>query len=189
MTQPVEDDNARRLLERCARKDERALAELHGLLARRIHAFASHRLRNEEDAVTVVIDTLHEVWKSAGRFRGDSRVSTWVLGIARFKTFAVLRAREPEMDDIDDHRETLSSEWLDGEAALDRWQQEQIVRTCLRGLSPAHRECIQLVYFEGMGLTEVANVQRVPENTVKTRLFHARKLMRGCVETVGGTRS
>jgi RNA polymerase sigma-70 factor, ECF subfamily len=49
-------------------------------------------------------------------------------------------------------------------------------------LSAAHRECMQLVYFEGLGLAEVASIQNVPENTVKTRLFHARKLMRSCVE-------
>ena len=85
MTQPIDDTLVRDLVTRCAQRDERALVELHGLLARRIYAFAFHRLRNEQDAETVVIDTLHEVWKSAARFRGDSMVSTWVLGIARFK--------------------------------------------------------------------------------------------------------
>lgn len=72
MLPPIDDTQARQLLQRCAQRDERALVELHRTMARRIHAFAWQRLRSEEDAQTVVIDTLHEVWKSAERFRGES---------------------------------------------------------------------------------------------------------------------
>lgn len=181
----IDDTHARQLLSRCARRDESALVELHRLLARRIHAFAWQRLRNEEEAQTVVVDTLHEVWKSAARFRGESLVTTWVLGIARFKSMELRRQVQPEADDIDDHADTLAADTDDGEAALARWQEAQAVRRCLAELSAAHRECMQLVYYEGMGLAEVALVQHVPENTVKTRLFHARRQMRTCVEHAG----
>ena len=189
MIQPVDDVLARRLLKRCAEKDERALKDFHRLLAPRIYAFAFHRLRDATAAETVVVDTLYEVWKDAAKFRGESAVSTWVLGIAKHKSFALARKFEPEHDDIDDHADTLPGTYADGATALSRWQEEQVVHRCMHTLSAAHRECMQLVYFEGMGLADVALVQQVPENTVKTRLFHARKSMRTCVERQLGSLS
>lgn len=182
MQPPIDDTLARQLLQRCASRDERALVELHRLLARRIHAFAWQRLRNDEGAQTVVVDTLHEVWKSAARFRGESLVTTWVLGIARYKSLEQGRQQSPDADDIDDHTDSLAAEVDDGETTLSRWQEADQVRRCLQQLTPAHRECMQLVYYEGLGLADVAQVQQVPEGTVKTRLFHARRQMRSCVE-------
>lgn len=178
----LDDQEARRLLERCALQDQKALAELHAMLAKRIYAFALHRLNHEQDAETVVIDTLHEVWKCAAGFRGDSLVSTWVLGIARYKALNLRRGTPVVQEDIEDYAEVIASDSENGEQALDRWQQEQQVHRCLDTLSTAHRECLQLVYFECLPLADVASVQGVPENTVKTRLFHARKNMRECVE-------
>lgn len=188
MTEPIEDEVARGLIERCAQRDERALTELHRLMARRIYAFAFHRLRDEEAAQTVVVDALHEVWKCAAKFRGESRVSTWILGIARYKMMAHWRqaAGELEHEDIADYAETLPSDLDDGAKALSRWQEQQVVSVCMNELSAVQRECVQLVYFEGMGLSEVAAIQQTPENTVKTRLFHARKSMRLCVQRNGG---
>jgi RNA polymerase sigma-70 factor (ECF subfamily) len=151
-------------------------------MARRIYAFAFHRLRDADKAETVVVDTLFDVWKGASQFRGDALATTWILGIARFKTLSLLRKHELPSDDIDDFQDQLASDFEDGEAHLMRWQREQLVQSCMAELSPAHKECMQLVYFEGLGLSDVAAVQHVPENTVKTRLFHARKAMRKCVE-------
>ena len=182
MTKPVDDDLARSLLTRCAEQDEQALEELHGLLARRIYAFAFNRLRDPSLAETVLLDTLYEVWKSAAKFKGQSRVSTWVLGICRYKVLELRREIGPDHDDIESYAETMPSELENAEERLSRWQEEQVVHRCMTTLSAAHRECMQLVYFEGLSLAEIASIQNVPENTVKTRLFHARKLMRNCVE-------
>ncbi|HET9642366.1 MAG TPA: sigma-70 family RNA polymerase sigma factor [Burkholderiaceae bacterium] len=185
MTKPVDNALARSLLSRCAEQDERALAELHRILAPRIYAFSFHRLRDEEAAQTIVIDTMYEVWKSAGKFRGDSLVTTWVFGIARYKMMALQRQVGPEHEDIVDYEDVLPSDAEDGPAAMMRWQDEQIVRQCMNDLSPTHRECLQLVYFEGLGVADVAKVQNTYEGTVKTRLMHARKKMRACVEENG----
>ncbi|MFM8900731.1 MAG: RNA polymerase sigma factor [Burkholderiales bacterium] len=182
MTKPIDDELAHGLLMRCAKQDEQALGELHALLARRVYAFAFNRLRDPTLAETVVIDTLYEVWKSAAKFRGDSKVSTWVLGICRYKILELRREIGPDHDDIESYSETMPSELENAEERLSRWQEEQAVHRCMTTLSAAHRECMQLVYFEGLSLVEIAHIQNVPENTVKTRLFHARKLMRHCVE-------
>jgi RNA polymerase sigma-70 factor (ECF subfamily) len=57
-----------------------------------------------------------------------------------------------------------------------------LLRACIEKLSDAQRECVQLVFLEGLALAEIAAVQKVPEGTVKTRLFHGRKNLRECVE-------
>jgi RNA polymerase sigma-70 factor (ECF subfamily) len=181
----IDNAKAMELILRCTRHDKRALSELHDLLAKRIYAFAFNRLRNEVDAETVVVDTLYEVWRSAAQFRGESLVTTWILGIARYKAMQLRERSGPEHEDIEDYADDLVSDVEDGETALSRWQVSQQVRRCLEQLTPQHRECVQLVYFEGLGLADVARLQDVPENTVKTRLFHARKNVRSCVEQVG----
>ncbi len=89
----LSDDEVHRLLGRLAERDERALRELHELFARRIYLFAVSRLRDEDAAQTVMIDTLFEVWKHPDRFRGESRFSTWLLGIAKYKVLTAFRSR------------------------------------------------------------------------------------------------
>lgn len=186
MTKPVDDDLARRLLASCAQGDERALADLHRMLAPRIYSFVFHRLRDETKAQSVVFETMYEVWRNAAKFRHESLVSTWILGIARFKSLAQLRQSPDDHEDISDHEEALVGDAETGEQAVERWQQEQIVHRCMNDLSAEHRQCLQLVYFESLGVADVAAVQGVPEGTVKTRLFHARKKMRACVEEHNG---
>jgi RNA polymerase sigma-70 factor, ECF subfamily len=178
----VNDAALRILLERCIACDESALVALHKLLARRIHAFAFQRVHNSADAETIVFETLYEVWKSAAHFRGESQVHVWILGIARFKCLQFLDKSRPVHDDIDEHADSLASDLEDGETRLLRWQQARQVRNCMDELSDAHRECLHLVYFEGLPVADVAGIQQVPVNTVKTRLFHARQNMRLCVE-------
>ena len=58
----------------------------------------------------------------------------------------------------------------------------QLLMQCLDRLNDAQREGVQLVYLEGLALKEVAALQKVPEGTVKTRLYHGRRNLRDCVE-------
>lgn len=152
------------------------------MLATRIYRFVLLKLRDEDLARTAVTDTFFEVWRQAERFRGESLVTTWMMGIAKFKALSLLRGLDQAHDDIEDYAEVIATDEENGEQRLERWQEERKVGDCMTRLSSAHRECLQLVYFEGLGLSDVARIQAVPENTVKTRLFHARKNMRQCVE-------
>jgi RNA polymerase sigma-70 factor (ECF subfamily) len=185
MAKSIDDVKAQDLLAKVARGDEQAFTKLHRLMAQRVYAFSLLRLRNADHAESVVVDTMLQVWRSAAKFRRESQVSTWIFGIARLKVFEHLRAIGPDHEDIADYEEDLVSDLEDGEAAVSRWQHQRIVRDCLEELTAAHRECLQLVHYEGLPLAEVAMAQGVPENTVKTRLFHARKNMRVCVEREG----
>ncbi len=173
---------AQALLGRMAKGDESALRELHDQYARRIFLFAMSRLRNEESAETVMIDTLYEVWKHPDRFRGESRFSTWMLGIAKYKVLNVFRSADAPHEDIDDYADRLEDPNASVVDEIEAQQNSQILRDCIEALSEAQRECIQLVFFESMALIEIAQLQQVPEGTVKTRLFHARKNLKLCVQ-------
>lgn len=178
----LDEHHAQLLLARIGQRDESALAELHRLIARRLYAFAFQRSRDHEHAETVVVDTLWEVWRCSDRFRGESRISTWIFGIARNKSFELWRHSGPDHEDIDSYIDDLPSEYGDLSRALEIKQESRKVLGCMDKLSPSQRECMQLVHFEGLALAEIAHIQGVPENTVKTRMFHARRNLRSCLQ-------
>lgn len=170
------------LLQRVAEKDERAFVTVHRAMGRRVFAYAMRLLDNREQAEEVVSDTMYEVWKHPQRFSGLSLFSTWVLGIARHRVLDRLRAPsrmiERATNEIDDTLPSDAESAYDGIAASER---ESGVRNCMDKLSDVHRECLHLVFYEGVSLAEVAGVQGCPENTVKTRLFHARRNIQNCL--------
>jgi RNA polymerase sigma-70 factor, ECF subfamily len=171
------------LLRRIAAKDEAALEQLYRLMAPRILAFAQRRLDDAAAADEVVSETLYEVWNHAARFRGGSQPSTWILGIARHKLLDKLRKRNSfELQEMSDEVLNIADESPGVFAELAAQQQSAQVMLCLETLPQAQRECLHLVFYEDLALAEIAEVQGCPENTVKTRLFHARRKMRECLE-------
>jgi RNA polymerase sigma-70 factor, ECF subfamily len=165
------------LLRRIERGDEAAMRALHLRYNRRVYAFVLKRLRDPAEAEEVVVDTMFEIWKHPLRFRGESRFSTWLLGIARNKLLNVIRAREPAHCDIDDESVQLPGHAMDGFAALDKKQRHGLLLSCMQRLPAEQRECLHLALFEELPLKDIAQLQGCPENTVKTRLFHARQKM------------
>jgi RNA polymerase sigma-70 factor (ECF subfamily) len=131
-------------------------------------------VRNESAAEDLISEVFFDVWRQAGKFEGRSAVSTWLLSIARFKALSALRRRsEAELDDetasaIEDHSD-------DPEVVLAKKDKGAVLRQCLSGLSAEHREIIDLVYYHEKSVAEVAGIVGIPEATVKTRMFYARK--------------
>jgi RNA polymerase sigma-70 factor (ECF subfamily) len=179
----MDDDRVRKLLDRIGRQEETAFRELYKAFSRRVYAYALNMVKDHGRAEEVLVDTMYEVWRAPGRFRGDSQFSTWLIGIARNKALMVHRGRRPDEDhdDIDDIAETAPADTPDGFAELAGKQRSEGVRHCMDRLSEEHRECMHLVFFEGLSLAEVSDVQGCPENTVKTRLFHARQKLKKCL--------
>lgn len=172
-----------RLMEQVAVRDEVALSTLYRQLSRTIYAFSLRRLSQPEAAEEVVVETMYEVWKNVSRFAGRSRVTTWVLGIARHKTLDKLRMRSHDMaetmgDEADDVADSTASVY----EMIAEKQREGQIALCLEALPDAQRECMYLVFYEDAPLAEIAVLLSCPENTVKTRLFHARRKMKECLE-------
>ena len=170
------------LLAKIKAGDESAFATLYKSLSRRVFAFALNQVKDEARAEEIVVDTLHEVWKKPGEFNGTSKLSTWVLGIARYKVLNSFREGRHSHDELNDEvAESIESDAQTPFEAVAEVQREQGVRRCMSKLSDEHRECMHLVFFEGLALAEIAALQSCPENTVKTRLFHARQKIKNCL--------
>lgn len=179
----TQNARALELIARMAHGDQAALAELYRMLAPQVHAFALRQLSNPDEAREVTVDTMHDVWKGAAGFRGDALVRTWVFGIARHKLLDRLRQRPTRRTvDLEEVSEILPSEDASAFDLLARRQRAEHVAHCIERLSAEHRECVQLVFFHDLGLAEVAELQKCPENTVKTRMFHARRHLKRCLE-------
>lgn len=183
----IDLDNAQALalLERVAARDETAFRRLYELSSRTVYAFVMHRLRDATAASEVVGETLWEVWRHPAAFRGDSKYSTWLLGIARHKLLDRLRARSTfEHENIDEHAEIADDNAEDGFMALAQQQRREGVANCLAGIGEPHRECLHLAFYEDLSVAEIGAIQGVPEGTVKTRLFHARVKIKRCLQAL-----
>lgn len=162
------------LLAAIATGDKLALRTLFARHHVRTYRFVLRIIDDPSKAEDIVSEVFFDVWRQADRFRGRSKVSTWILAIARFKAVSVLRERRYEVLS-DAMAQALVDERDDPESALQKSDDCSLLQTCLRQLSPKHREIIDLVYYQEMSVGEAAEILRVPANTVKTRMFYARK--------------
>jgi RNA polymerase sigma-70 factor (ECF subfamily) len=162
------------LIGRIARGDRLAMQVLFARHHVRVYRFVLRLLRDEMAAEDVIGEVFLDVWRQANRFEGRSAVSTWLIAIARFKALSQLRKRREDGLD-DDAAESIEEPSDDPELALAKVDKGEKLRKCLAGLSREHREVIDLVYYHEKSVEEVARIIGIPENTVKTRMFYARK--------------
>jgi RNA polymerase sigma-70 factor (ECF subfamily) len=140
----------------------------------RVYRFVLRLVRNEATAEDLISDVFLDVWRQAGKFEGRSAVSTWMLSIARFKALSALR-RRPEEELDEETAGAIEDQSDDPEVALAKKDKGSVLRECLAGLSAEHREIVDLVYYHEKSVEEVAQIVGIPEATVKTRMFYARK--------------
>jgi RNA polymerase sigma-70 factor (ECF subfamily) len=151
----------------------------------RIYRFVLRLTGNKSLAEEIVSEVFLAVWRNAARFEMKSEVSTWLLAIARHKALAALRRRSESQLDDEELLLTIKDPADDPEECLDKQDRGTTLRFCLQQLSPAHREVIDLVYYHGKSVGEVAEIVGIPANTVKTRMHHARSRMAMLLEQAG----
>jgi RNA polymerase sigma-70 factor (ECF subfamily) len=170
------------LLESISDGDRTAMHILYSRHNVRVYRFILRMVRDTTMAEDLVSQAFLDVWRTARQFEGRSQVSTWLLSIARFKALTALRQRRHEDIDQEDMLE-IADEADTPEASLDRSNTSAILRACVAKLSPAHREIINLVYYHEKSVEEAGAIIGIPQSTVKTRMFYARKqladLLRG----------
>jgi RNA polymerase sigma-70 factor (ECF subfamily) len=162
------------LLESIAAGEKSAMHVLYARHNVRVYRFILRIVSDTSVAEDLVSQVFLDVWRTAGQFEGRSQVSTWMLAIARFKALTALRNRRHE--DIDQDEVLQIADGGDTpETAMDRSQTSSTLRQAIALLSPAHREIIDLVYYHEKSVEEVAQIIGIPQATVKTRMFYARK--------------
>ena len=162
------------LIARIAGGDRLAMQVLFARHHVRVYRFVLRLVRNEATAEDLISEVFLDIWRQAGKFEGRSAASTWMLSIARFKALSVLRKR-PEEELDEETAERIEDQSDDPETTLAKKDKGSALRQCLTRLSADHREIIDLVYYHEKSVEEVAEIVGIPEATVKTRMFYARK--------------
>ncbi len=177
----VSDDTLIRQIAEGNKLAMRALFARHQL---KVYRFVLRILRDNVLAEDVVSEVFFEAWQHAGRFEGRSSVSTWLLGIARHKALSACNRRSTESLDCE-----MAMNFADPadnpEVELGRKDTGMVIRRCVGALSPEHAEIIDLVYYQEKSIKEIVGILGIPDNTVKTRMFYARKRLAALVTAEG----
>jgi RNA polymerase sigma-70 factor, ECF subfamily len=168
----ITDDH--NLVRRMAARDQTAMNALYARHNVRLFRFLLRLMRTEATAEELMNEVFLEAWRKAASFEGRSSVSTWLMAIAHHRAVSQLRKRgetaldEASMANLADSDDTP-------EVVVQKRSKAQALRDCMQKLSAEHREIIDLVYYHDKSVSEAAEIVGIPENTVKTRMFHARK--------------
>ena len=172
------------LIGRIAQGDRLAMQVLFARHHVRVYRFVLRLVRNNASAEDLISEVFLDVWRQADRFEGRSAVSTWLLAIARFKALSSMR-RKPD-EELDDEAAGAIEDTSDTpEVSLQKKDKSELLRNCLEQLSREHREVIDLVYYHEKSVEEVAEIVGIPEATVKTRMFYARKKLSELLKAAG----
>lgn len=161
-----------------------AFEKLYELYQPKLARFLDRMLRRPAAVEEVLDDTMLIVWRKAHTFNPAAKVSTWIFGIAYRQALAALRASEGEVEFRGD-RIDVEDEQSDPIEATQRSQRRFRIEVALRSLSPEHRAVIELTYFFGHSCRDIADIQGCPVNTVKTRMFYARRHLRSLLADSG----
>src|ERR1051326_1776064 len=172
------------LIGQIAAGDKTAMRTLFGRHQVKVFRFVMRIVGNAALAEDVVSDTFFDAWRNAGRYAGRSSVSTWLLGIARHRALDAARRRPTESLESEAARNVVDLGG-DPEAALGRQDTGAAIRRALAALSREHAEIVDLVYYQEKSIREVGALLGIPENTVKTRMFYARKRLASLVAAEG----
>ncbi|MDY0748784.1 sigma-70 family RNA polymerase sigma factor [Paucibacter sp. R3-3] len=163
---------------------QKSFEELYRLYHPRLQRFLLHMIRQGDQVVEEVLnDTMMVVWRRADAFDGRSKLSTWIFGIAYRKALKALSRQDLPADDSD-LPETADSA-PGPESAIGFVQLRRRLQEAMSALSVDHRAVVELCYFQDMSHAEIAEIVGCPPETVKTRMFYARRRLRGLLEDLG----
>jgi RNA polymerase sigma-70 factor (ECF subfamily) len=153
-----------------------AFERLYRIYQPRLSRFVSNLVKRPSIVEEVLDDTMMVVWQTAGSFRGTSKLSTWIFAIAYRKALKA-RARWPDPVE-DDDRDQQVSEDPAPDAELQRSRLHDALVKAMAQLSADQRAVVDLTYFHGLGYRDIADIVGCPIDTVKTRMFHARRRLK-----------
>jgi len=166
----------RELISRVAAGDLQAFERLYRQYQPRLTRFLTTLLRRPQLIEEVLDDTMMVVWQTADRFRGSSKPSTWVFAIAYRKAHKA-KARWPDPIEDPEYDTRVSDDPAPDEELHHQRLHDSLIRA-MDQLSADHRAVVDLTYFHGMGYREIAEIVDCPVDTVKTRMFHARRRLK-----------
>ena len=174
MTEPSSENSDLELVARVADGDKAAIRLLFHRHYGRVFRFVMRQTRSEPMAEDIANEVFLELWRQAGKFEGRSQLSTWLMGIARFKVLSARRKRtEAPLDE--GYAETIEDQADGPEVQELKRDKAAGLRRLIDGLAESQRMVIDLAYFHGKSVSEIGTILEIPVATVKTRMFYARK--------------
>jgi RNA polymerase sigma factor (sigma-70 family) len=164
------------LLHRIGRRDLKAFEEIYRAYHPRLARFLGIILRRPHLIEEVLNDTMLVVWKQPERYNGRSKVSTWIFAIAYRNALKALRRHDEPVEDKQAARRASSE--AGPERQVEHRQTHEALLSAINELSADHRAVVDLTYFHEIGYREIAELMNCPVDTVKTRMFHARRHLR-----------
>jgi RNA polymerase sigma-70 factor (ECF subfamily) len=192
---PLRDDDEARLIERLARRDERAFNELVSDYGRRVYGLVHRMIGSPAEAEDLTQEVFVQVFKAIGTFRGESKLSTWIYRIAinlcknRSKYLRVRHTADQTELDVVEERGKASDvkggaigQLARPDDMLAGKQVERIVQGAILELEPSFRECLVLRDVEDLSYEEIESITGLPAGTVKSRIHRARAQLKQIVE-------
>ena len=174
------DEEDLRLLARIGQGELKAFEELYRTYHPRLTRFLMNLVRRPQLVEEVLNDTLMVVWERSDSFNRSSKFSTWLFAIAYRKAMKALRRQDVPIEDSEAERRP--SEAADPEQSFAHTRLHALLIKAMGELSSDHRAVVDLTYFHEMGYREIADILDCPVDTVKTRMFHARRHLRKRME-------
>jgi len=178
----VHQNNSKDLIQKISAGDENAFADFFRLYESRLYRFIKTKLNDSFEASDILNEVFLDVWRKANTFEGRSKVSTWLFGIAYYKTMDRLRKNIP-LTVEDDYFSDIEDENPSNLSNLVNEEKNNDVHHCIHTLKTDHRAVMELTFFNDFSYREIATIVGCPENTVKTRMFHAKQVMKRCLTT------
>lgn len=165
-----------RLVERIRDGDVAAFEELYRAYHKNMTRFVANLVRRPSLVEEVVNDTMMVVWQKADSFNGASKLSTWMFAIAYRKAMRAMRRQDEAIEDQQSESRPSLNPSPEEEASHTR--AGALLADAMQSLSEDHRTVVRLTYFHEMDYREIATIMDCPVDTVKTRMFHARRHLR-----------
>lgn len=170
------------LINEVSKGNEDAFNQLYEITHRRVFKYLYRLTGNQQMAEDILIDTFTEIWRSAKKYKGHSKVFTWMLGIARNLAMNEFKKRKMNGYEVDDRTYSDSADQFH---AFTETETSQILQEALNRLPIKHREILDLVFLQGMSYEDISQIINIPINTVKTRVFYAKEKLKSIINLMG----
>ncbi len=177
-------ENDKTLLTAIAAGDEKAMQRFFNLYANNVYRYVLSRCGDNNLASDILNLVMLEVWRQADAFQARSKVTTWLIGIARHKLIDHYRKEKRHVHD--ELNETIPDGAPVSEQLVNAAQNAKWVKHCLENIGRTQREIIHLAFYADMAYPEIAEIIECPVGTVKSRMFHARQALRNCLNKLAG---
>ncbi|MGB0911626.1 MAG: RNA polymerase sigma factor [Nitrospirales bacterium] len=167
--------------------DEEAFQVLYHRYEKRIFQYLISMLGSPTLTEETMVEVMVAAWKGAGTFRGTSKASTWLFGIAHHKAIDAIRKESTQRQrsvSLDDAAETVDR----SDGPEEKAQQKglaKLTNLAMQDLSSDHREILHLAFFEELSYQDISALLEIPLNTVKTRVFYAKQQLKGQMQGLG----